>query len=80
MNHCSGGPVDGRFNALTALMNWVESGQAPDQITATVNPANPELPADWSKGRSRPLCVWPKIARYKGGDKERATSFQCELP
>jgi feruloyl esterase len=80
MNHCSGGPATDEFNGLTALMNWVEAGQAPDRIVASVNPSNPELPADWSKARTRPLCVWPKIAKYKGGDKEKATSFQCELP
>lgn len=80
MNHCSGGPATDEFNALTALMNWVEAGQAPDQIMATVNPGNPEVPSAWSKTRTRPLCVWPKIAKYKGGDKEKAASFQCELP
>jgi len=80
MNHCSSGPATDEFNGLTALMNWVEAGQAPDQIVATVNPNNPELPADWSKTRTRPLCVWPKIAKYKGGDKEKAESFRCELP
>jgi feruloyl esterase len=80
MNHCSGGPATDEFNGLTALMNWVEAGQAPDQLAASVNPGNQELPPDWSKARTRPLCVWPKIAKYKGGDKEKATSFQCELP
>lgn len=80
MNHCSSGPATDEFNGLNALMNWVEAGQAPDQIIATVNPSNPELPADWSKTRTRPLCVWPKIAKYKGGDKEKAESFRCELP
>jgi feruloyl esterase len=80
MSHCSGGPATDEFNGLTSLMNWVEAGQAPDQIIASVNPGNPELPADWNKTRTRPLCVWPKIAKYKGGDKEKAESFQCELP
>jgi hypothetical protein len=80
MNHCSGGPATDEFNALSSLMNWVEAGQAPDQIIASVNPANPELPADWAKTRTRPLCVWPKIAKYKDGDKEKAGSFRCELP
>ena len=80
MNHCSSGPATDEFNGLTALMDWVEAGKAPDQIVATVNPGNQELPADWSKTRTRPLCVWPKIAKYKGGDKEKAESFRCELP
>jgi hypothetical protein len=80
MNHCANGPATDQFDALSALMNWVEAGQAPDQIIASVNPDNPEVPADWSKTRTRPLCVWPMIAKYKGGDKEQAASFQCELP
>jgi hypothetical protein len=81
MNHCgAGGPTVDEFNALTALINWVEAGQAPDKMIAAVNPTNPELPASWSKARTRPLCVWPKIAKYKGGDKEKAESFSCELP
>jgi pimeloyl-ACP methyl ester carboxylesterase len=80
MNHCANGPTTDQFDALSALMNWVEAGQAPDQIIASVNPDNPEVPADWSKTRTRPLCVWPMIAKYKGGDKEQAASFQCELP
>ncbi len=80
MNHCSGGPATDQFDALSALMTWVEAGQAPDQLMASVDPANPEIPADWSKTRTRPLCVWPRIARYIGDDPERAESFQCELP
>jgi hypothetical protein len=47
---------------------------------ATVNPANPELPSEWSKTRSRPLCPWPQIAKYKDGDPEKAESFECALP
>jgi len=80
MNHCARGPATDQFDALSALMTWVEAGQAPEQLLASVNPANPELPADWSKTRTRPLCVWPKIAKYKGGDPETADSFQCERP
>ena len=28
----------------------------------------------------RPLCVWPKVAKYKGGPAEKAESFACEAP
>ena len=32
----------------------------------------------WAPDRTRPLCPWPKVARYKGsGDIERAGSFEC---
>jgi hypothetical protein len=28
-------------------------------------------------GITRPLCPYPKIARYKGGDTASADSFEC---
>jgi feruloyl esterase len=82
MNHCSGGPATDQFDALTALINWVESGQAPEQIVATADPTNAELPESWSRSRSRPLCPWPQIARLKEGaeDLETADSFECVVP
>ena len=80
MTHCSDGLALDKFDALTALMDWVESGKAPDRIVASVDPANKEIPASWSPGRTRPLCPWPKYARYKGGDPESADSFECVAP
>jgi len=80
MNHCADGQATDQFDALSALVSWVEDDQAPDQLLASVNPENPEIPADWSKTRTRPLCVWPNIAKYTGGDPENAESFQCVLP
>jgi pimeloyl-ACP methyl ester carboxylesterase len=85
MGHSRGGPATDQFDALTALVNWVEKGQAPDSITATArgagNPGgvNAELPADWSANRTRPLCPYPQVARYRSGDKEQASSFACAL-
>lgn len=84
MNHCGGGPSTDQFNLLQPLVDWVEKGQAPADLTAQVRgPANPggantELPAGWSPERSRPLCAWPKVARYQGGDVDKAASFRCE--
>ena len=80
MTHCRAGVALDRFDALTALTDWVERGKAPDQIVATVDPANKEIPASWSRSRTRPLCVWPAYARYKGGDIESAASFECVRP
>lgn len=79
MNHCAGGPATDQFDALTALVDWVEKGIAPETITAKVNPDNKSLPADWSKTRSRPLCPWPRVAVYKKGDPDSAASFMCRL-
>jgi feruloyl esterase len=69
-----GHAVSSQFNAtwdsLTALEQWVEHGVAPaNQVTVdTVG-----VP-----GRSRPLCDYPKWARYNGaGDINAAASFTC---
>jgi feruloyl esterase len=78
MAHCRGGPATDQFDGLSALMTWVEAGQAPDRIIASVDPLNRELPEAWDKKRTRPLCPWPKIPRFIGGDKEKAESFKCE--
>ncbi|MEP7290082.1 MAG: tannase/feruloyl esterase family alpha/beta hydrolase [Chloroflexota bacterium] len=80
MNHVAGGPTTDQFDALTLLMTWVEAGTAPNQIIAGVDANNPELPADWSKTRTRPLCVWPKIPKFTGTDKEKSDSFTCVTP
>jgi feruloyl esterase len=83
MNHCSGGPATDQFDLLTPLVRWVEDGHAPERVTATargpgnVGGANPEVPADWSATRTRPLCAFPKVATYRGGDVEKAASFAC---
>ena len=80
MGHCQGGPATDQVDALGALVDWVEKGQAPDRLVARVNPANKELPASWSPQRSRPLCPHPQVVRYAGGDVESATSFRCTNP
>ena len=81
----SGGPATEQFDMLTALVNWVEKGQAPDSVRATARPGvNPDVPATWQSNgtpRSRPLCPWPQQARYKGtGDVEQAASWACAAP
>jgi feruloyl esterase len=80
VTHCGGGAGLDRFDALDALTDWVERGKAPEQIVASVNPGNKETPATWSATRSRPLCPWPKYAKYQGGDPESAASFACVAP
>jgi Tannase and feruloyl esterase len=80
VTHCGGGAGLDRFDALDALTDWVEKSKAPEQIVASVNPGNKETPASWSATRSRPLCPWPKYAKYQGGDAESAASFACVAP
>jgi hypothetical protein len=70
MGHCGGGTAAlDTFDALTAIVDWVEKGSAPASLTATGR-AYP--------GRSRPLCAYPLHAQYRGqGNPEDAASFEC---
>ena len=73
MAHCAGGPATDQFNAFDALVTWVEKGVPPESIVATAGPMSP-----WP-GRTRPLCPYPKVARYRGtGSVEEAASFRCD--
>ena len=85
MGHCSGGPATDQFDMITPLVAWVEQGKAPDAVIASARGAgnaggvNADLPASWSANRTRPLCVYPKVARYNGsGSIESAASFSCQ--
>jgi hypothetical protein len=79
MNHCSGGPAADQFDMLTSLVKWVEQGVAPESVVATARSANAEVPKNWSSSRSRPLCAYPKTAKYNGsGNVEDAANFSCQ--
>lgn len=69
MNHCAGGPATDAFDGLAAIVDWVEQGRAPERIVARGTTVLP--------GIERPLCPYPKIARYVGGDTASADSFAC---
>jgi feruloyl esterase len=74
MYHCSGGPGPNTFDALTPLVNWVETGVAPESLVATkfVSDTPPAV------GMTRPLCVYPKVAKYTGsGSTSIAANFTC---
>ncbi|MBB5414374.1 tannase/feruloyl esterase family alpha/beta hydrolase [Paraburkholderia atlantica] len=82
MNHCSGGPTADQFDMLTPMVAWVEQGQAPNRVIATARDTsnaipNSEVPTSWGAGRTRPLCAYPKVARYTSGDVNSASSFTC---
>jgi hypothetical protein len=89
MSHSRGGPATDQFDFVDALVNWVEKGTAPNAIIAKARGkgvvaeavVSPEVPASWAPGRTRPLCTYPEIAKYKGsGDVESASSFECVVP
>jgi len=71
MGHCSGGPGPNQFDALTALEQWVEKGVAPEKLLAS-HSTNGKI------DRTRPLCMYPQVARYKGtGSADEAANFSC---
>jgi Tannase and feruloyl esterase len=79
MNHCSGGPATDSFPAFTAMVNWVENGQAPDMLVAQSSTAAPALygwtlPAG-ATTRVRPLCPYPQYARYIGASGNSAAAL-----
>jgi pimeloyl-ACP methyl ester carboxylesterase len=70
MGHCAGGTrtLD-QFDMLSALIEWVEAGRAPERVVATGKSAS---------GESRPLCPYPKHAHYGGnGDPREAANYSC---
>lgn len=74
MGHCGGGEGPNAFDMLTALEKWLENGKAPTEIIAS------HL-TDGKVDRTRPLCPFPQVARYKGtGSIDRAENFACRLP
>jgi feruloyl esterase len=71
MAHCSGGPGPNTFDMLASLEQWVEKGKSPDRIIATHSTAG-------KADRTRPLCPYPQVAKYKGtGSTDDASSFTC---
>ena len=59
---------------LTALENWVEMGKAPNRVIASHLTAG-------VVDRTRPLCVYPKVAVYTGsGSTDDAANFKCRMP
>lgn len=83
MSHCLAGPGPNNFDPLTALDGWRQGGAAPERIVATKYDndlfAYIGLPA--KAGRTRPLCAFPKVAKWDGkGSTDDAASFTCEAP
>jgi len=84
MGHSRGGPATDQYDSLSALIDWVEAGTAPQRLVASARGAgnaggvNTDLPSNWSPTRTRPLCPYPLVARYQGGQPEQADSFACK--
>lgn len=71
MAHCSGGEGPDSFDKIGVMEDWVERGKAPSQIVA-------EHRTTGKVDRTRPLCAYPQVAKYKGsGSVDDAESFVC---
>jgi len=71
MFHCGGGPGCGDADWLSAVVNWVEKGVAPEVIVG-------KHVEGGKTTRTRPICMYPTVAKYKGsGSVDEAESFSC---
>ena len=72
MGHCRGGVgATDQFDMIGALELWVERGIAPTRIIAS-------HATDGVMDRTRPLCPYPQVARWKGsGSTDDAANFAC---
>ena len=74
MAHCGGGVGPDRHDPVTAVIDWVEKGKAPDSLIASKVVGGQVV-------RTRPLCPYPQVARYKGqGSVDEAANFSCMAP
>jgi feruloyl esterase len=72
MIHCATGPGAWMADYVDPIVAWTEEGVAPERITAVTAPGPQSF--------SRPLCVYPRLAQYKGkGDKDKADSYRCSV-
>lgn len=75
MGHCSGGDGPNAFDSNAAIVDWVETGAAPDELIAY------HTDKDGTISATRPICAEPRVAVYKGtGPADAAASFVCKLP
>jgi feruloyl esterase len=74
MGHCGGGDGPNMFDKVGALEQWVEQSKAPERIIASHR-------RDGKVDRTRPLCPYPQVAKYKGsGSIDEAANFACQAP
>jgi feruloyl esterase len=73
MGHCSGGEGPNSFDTISALEQWVEHGQTPEQMIAS-------RISNGVTSRTRPLCPYPQIAKWNGsGSTDDAANFACVI-
>ena len=86
MTHCAGGPGAWQTDYVTPLVKWREQGEAPERIVGRQPGGSVAFdhltPSEESAAKApftRPQCVYPKLAHYKGeGDPSDAANFVCK--
>ena len=74
MGHCGGGEGPNVFDKVGPLEKWVENGRTPDRLEASHS-------TNGKMDRTRPLCPYPQVAKYKGtGSIDEAPNFECRIP
>ena len=74
MTHCRGGEGPNQFDMMPAITTWVEDGKAPEKVIASHS-------TNGTVDRTRPLCPYPQVAKYKGtGSIDEASNFVCAAP
>jgi hypothetical protein len=72
VGHCAGGPGPQPDKPFNTLVEWVEHGRAPAALNGVIRDKTGAATA------TRPICLYPKIAAYKGrGPTTTASSFVC---
>ena len=78
MDHCGIQPGPGAdrrgFDPLTALEQWVEHSVPPATLPMTKRDKDGK--ALWT----RPVCAYPQVASFRGGDRNELTSYSCAQP
>lgn len=72
--HSVPGFEDAEHDVVLAMMRWVEEGEAPDKLIATK--FVDDKVGEGVKSQ-RPVCVFPKLARYVKGDPDVPDSWEC---
>jgi hypothetical protein len=71
--HCGGGPGAADVDWLSAIVDWVEEGKAPDRLIASKRQQG-------KTAMTRPLFPYPQCAAYDGnGDPNSADSFAPKI-
>jgi feruloyl esterase len=65
-------PSEPKEDILLKMVDWVEKQKAPEEIIGTSYTASGQVKSQ------RPLCVYPKLPAYQGGDPTKANSFLCK--